>query len=366
MAHSIRLLIITSEFPPQPGGIGNHAYNLAKSFQNKGFDVTVLTDIRSADGKPELDFDQKHSFKVVRVGRKGFILSSYLVRIKKAFQLAKAHDSVLLSGKFSLWTGGLISVFRKKKYIAIIHGSEVKQGNPVLQSWINFSLKRCHKVIAVSNYTLSLVARLKLRNTMVIPNGFEIDFNDKTARKEKDNIGLITVGNLTKRKGQHNVIKALPVLRKKFPNLKYHLVGIPTNKDSLTTLAISLGVIDAIVFHGRVSEEEKVKLLRQNTIFTMLSESTAAGDVEGFGIAILEANALGLPAIGATKCGIEDAISDYSSGVLVDAHTDSELLKAVETIMEDYDGYSSRAVLWSENFNWGKIISRYIDALRQE
>ena len=39
---------------------------------------------------------------------------------------------------------------------------------------------------------------------------------------------LITVGNLTQRKGQHNMINALPELLKKYPDLHYHCVGIPT------------------------------------------------------------------------------------------------------------------------------------------
>ena len=52
-------------------------------------------------------------------------------------------------------------------------------------------------------------------------------------------------------------------------------------------------------------------------IFVMLSEETTTGDVEGFGIAVIEANALGIPTIGTMGSGLEDAISDKITGFLV-------------------------------------------------
>ena len=62
-----KVLIVSSEFPPQPGGIGNHALNLAKYLQLNHFDVQVISDNRSLDGKIELEFDSDLSFKVYRV-----------------------------------------------------------------------------------------------------------------------------------------------------------------------------------------------------------------------------------------------------------------------------------------------------------
>ncbi len=50
---STKLLFISSEFPPQPGGIGNHAHYLALALQKEGKQLTVLSDVRSKDGKPE-------------------------------------------------------------------------------------------------------------------------------------------------------------------------------------------------------------------------------------------------------------------------------------------------------------------------
>lgn len=357
-----KILILTSEFPPQPGGIGNHAYNLAKGLQANGFEVEVVCDVRSVNGEKEREFDRNLTFEILRILRKKIIFFSYLNRIKTAFSLTSKNEIIICSGKFSLWLGAFLSFYFKRKFIAIIHGSEVKLSNIFLRRFTDYSLKRFDKIIAVSNYTKSLVSHLPLKNIEVISNGFDLEILGNSRDK---NIPtpipiLITVGNVTERKGQHNVIKALPILLKKYPDLKYHIVGIPTEKDKLEKLGLHLGVENAIVFFGKVTEEEKTELLQQADVFVMLSEETKKGDVEGFGIAILEANALGIPAIGALNCGIVDAIKDGVSGKLISNKDSAQLAEALETILSNYEAYSLQSKAWSQNFKWEYIILKYI------
>ena len=358
-----KILILTSEFPPQPGGIGNHALHLAKGLQGAGFGVTLVCDLRSDIGVEEREFDAGLPFRVVRIPRRKIVLFSYVDRIKTAFSLARENEMVLCSGKFSLWVGAFLSLFFKRKFVAVIHGSELRLPNPLLRKLTSLSLKRFEEVIAVSNFTKDLVSHLKLKSIYVVPNGFEMDVPEQLHEKEEPVPVLITVGNVMKRKGQHNVINALPLLLKRFPDLKYHIVGIPTRQERLEKLALDLGVEKAVVFYGKVSEEEKLRLLEQADIFVMLSENTKDGDVEGFGIAILEANALGIPAIGALGCGIEDAIADGVSGRLINNKSPQEFEEALIAILNDYQSYSERAKVWSEGFGWEKVIKDYLKIL---
>ena len=361
-----KLLLITSEFPPQPGGIGNHAWHLAKSFQENGMEVEVLSDQRSGEGKEEDAFDVAQPFRVIRIKRKKLIVFSYFNRILKAIYLANRNDTVLLSGKFSIWVGAILSLLFHRKYIAVLHGSEVLLPSKLQKKFTDFCLRRFHQIIAVSNYTKSLVQYLALPNITVIPNGFEISNHPpQTKSLTSSSLDLVTVGNVTPRKGQHNVIHALPAIKKKYPQVKYHIVGIPLTQKKLEVLAEKLGVEQSVIFHGRVSERLKLKLLEQSTIFMMLSEHTSKGDVEGFGIAILEANALGIPSIGAKGCGIEDAISNYHSGILVNHQDEQEILEAINTIIANYSEYSKHAIQWTENFSWDKIIRRYLEVLEK-
>lgn len=359
-----KILILTSEFPPQPGGIGNHVYNLAKGLQANGFQVKLVCDTRSPNGEAEKGFDKRLSFEVVRIPRKKIILFSYLKRISTAFSLTQKTDIILCSGKFSLWLGAFLSFFFRKKFIAVIHGSEVKLPNRVLRKFTDYSLKRFDTIIAVSNYTKASVSHLNLKNIKVVPNGFDIAVPEAPRNKKEPIPVLITVGNVTQRKGQHNVINALPSLLKKYPDLKYHIVGIPTEKDKLERLTLHLGVEDAVRFFGKVSEEEKIELLQQADVFVMLSETTQAGDVEGFGIAILEANALGIPAIGSLGCGIEDAINNGISGKLIDHNNPEQLEKALTEILNNYETYSQSAKNWSQSFTWEKVMGLYLAILK--
>lgn len=359
-----KTLILTSEFPPQPGGIGNHAYNLAKGLQANGFEVKLVCDTRSANGEEERMFDKNLSFEVIRIGRKKMLLLSYLSRIKTAFSLTTDSELIISSGKFSLWLGALLSFFFKKKYIAVIHGSEVQLRNKMLRKLTDLSLKRFDKIIAVSNYTKSLVSHLNLKNIEVVPNGFEMTLPSTVQSKKEPVPVLITVGNLTQRKGQHNVINALPTLLKKYPDLKYYMIGIPTDKDKLEKLALDLKVENTVVFFGKVSEAEKIELLQQADVFVMLSETTQTGDAEGFGIAILEANALGIPAIGSLGCGIEDAIKDGFSGKHINNKNTKQFESALEEILNHYETYSKGAKSWSKDFTWEKVIGLYLNVLR--
>ncbi len=362
---SNRITLITSEFPPQPGGIGNHAFNLAQGLADHGFAVTVLADRRSRTGEEESSFDAALNFEVVRIPRKKIIFFSYLHRIIKAFLLRRRSEVIIASGKFPLWLGGFLSFFNKKNYIAVVHGSELLLPNKGLRKLTDFSLSRFDKIIAVSNFTKSLLKPSILEDVYVIHNGFRLECTSKEKRRTEGGPILITVGNVTERKGQQNVIKALPLLLEKYPDLMYYIVGIPTEKDSLQNLARELKVETAIIFCGAVSETEKCTLLRKADIFLMLSENTNQGDVEGFGIALLEGNSLGVPSIGSKGCGIEEAVNDGYSGLLVNKNDPEKVFVSVGKILENYQEFSVNAVQWADSFRWKVVVEKYIELLEE-
>ena len=363
--NSSKILLLTSEFPPQPGGIGTHAHQLASELSKKGKEVTVVADIRSSNGIEEEAFDRKQTFKIIRVQRHKRIWKTYIHRIKVAKKLLSKHEIVLASGKFSLWTAGFLRLIRKRRFVAVVHGTELSLPGFWAPRFTRWSLARFDVIISVSHFTQSLLPKLKTVPKVVIPNGFiaprSLELTHK--RKNADVLRLITIGNVTERKGQHNVVGALPLLRKRFSEVEYHIVGLPSERENIIWLAEKLDVIDCLIFHGRVSEEEKWSLLKNSDIFMMLSENTDRGDVEGFGIAILEANALGLPAIGSLGCGIEDAIDSGSSGILVEGKNPDQVEQAVIAVMDDLPAFSSRAKQWSEQFTWSIIIQKYEKAL---
>jgi phosphatidylinositol alpha-1,6-mannosyltransferase len=171
---------------------------------------------------------------------------------------------------------------------------------------------------------------------------------------------LITVGHVSPRKGQHRVIRALPALIKKFPNLKYHIIGRSVNQRDIENLAFKLGVVENIEFHGRIKDHNDLKgYYRVADVFMLLSENQTNGDVEGFGIVALEANLNGLPVIGAKYCGVEDAVSHENSGYLVDGNNVEEISLALQKVIENRKILSPRAKQWAEEHDWRIIVKQY-------
>jgi phosphatidylinositol alpha-1,6-mannosyltransferase len=356
------IVIVTSEFPPQPGGIGNHAYNVALYLSKKGFNVQVIADQRSETGHEETDFDQKLPFLVTRIKRNDFRFKMYIKRIVVTYRSLKNASHVIATGKFSLWNVALCSIFNTFQAIAVIHGTEVNFKPFFIRKSIDKALKRFDAIIAVSNYTKDLISHLNLK-VAVIPNGIDVSQWDPESISEIEIKGhpvLTTVGRVSSRKGQLNVIKQLPELIKQFPDLHYHSIGIPTEADVFKERAKDLGVLNHITFHGSLEELTLKQILIKTDVFVMLSSESTTGDVEGFGIAILEANALGVPAIGSKGCGIEDAIKTGHSGALIDTDDTTQFKNSIERIMNDNARYHEASRDWAKQHDWSRIIKRYI------
>ncbi|WP_191859173.1 glycosyltransferase family 4 protein [Hanstruepera ponticola] len=357
-----KILIVTSEFPPQPGGIGNHAYNLGLYLSKNQFEVTVIADQRAAVNDQEKQFDAKLPFLVKRTQLKNIRLFMYFDRVFKTIKALKKNDLVIATGKFSLWNVAWCIRFLKRPSLAVIHGTEVNFKSFGLTAVTNWALKQFTQVIAVSNYTKDLVSHLNLKVT-VIPNGINTVVWNKDHLECQELKGypvLTTVGRVSSRKGQLEVIKHLPELIRDFPEIHYHCIGIPTEAEDFMNVARSLGVESFITFHGAVNDKFLKAALVATDIFVMLSTESITGDVEGFGIAILEANALGVPAIGSKGCGIEDAIKQNYSGFVID-RADSETFKVtISKILKAQEFFRLNSITWAQSHDWNIIIENYI------
>ncbi|MFC5195478.1 glycosyltransferase family 4 protein [Bizionia hallyeonensis] len=356
------ILIVTSEFPPQPGGIGNHAYYLALYLSKNGYGVSVIADQRDVFNREEIAFDAGLPFVVERITLKTQRVFMYFNRVQKTLRYFKQADYVIATGKFSLWNVAFCSLFYKRPNMAVIHGSEVNFKSAGNRKAIDTSLKRFDTLVAVSDYTAQLAGHLE-RDIHVIANGIDLKAWEpeglQKAILQGDPI-LTTVGRVSTRKGQLQVIRLLPEILKTYPNLHYHCVGIPTEAADFKEQAKQLGVKGHVTFHGAVSESDLKAMLLATDVFVMLSTESESGDVEGFGIAILEANAFGVPAIGSKNCGIEDAILDGRSGILVDSEDVGTFQRALQLILDAPDTYRNGAEIWATDHAWETIIMQYI------
>ena len=322
----------------------------------------MIADQRDVDNTEEMAFDASLPFVVQRVPLKKVRLLMYLDRVVKTFEGLKQTDHVIATGKFSLWNVAFCSLFFKRNKMAVIHGTEVNFKSAVLKRTIDVSLKRFDTIVAVSEYTSRLVGHLE-RHIQVIANGIDLSqwqVGTSTETQLKGAPVLTTVGRVSSRKGQLEMIKLLPELLKVYPDVHYHCVGIPSEAPDFMKQAKALGVGDLVTFHGTVSDADLKSMLLATDVFVMLSVESSTGDVEGFGIAILEANALGIPAIGSKGCGIVDAIKDGVSGFLVDVRDVAAFSSSLESLLNEPQKFKLHAETWAKQHDWSEIIKQYL------
>lgn len=370
----VKVLLISSEYPPGPGGIGQHAYCLAKSLHEDGIELFVLSPADYTTEKEVQAFDKKQEYFIERYPRLNPLIN-YINRLKITYKLIKNQviSHVILTGKFSLWQGVFIKLLNSKiKTISILHGSEVNLENKWLRKFTHYAINKSDVLLPVSKFTKSLLPDFILNNPKkiieVIPNGIIKELFPESNNQNinlKGNPKLLTVGHVSPRKGQQRVIKALPEIIKKYPEVHYHIVGRNLHQKQFEELAKKLKVDSYLTFHGRVKEfSDLPKYYQSSDIFMLLSENLSNGDVEGYGIVALEANYYGIPVVGAKYCGVEDAVKNEFSGVLVDGNNADEIVQAIDFCMENKNNLQESSKHWADQHQWNHLIGRITQYLK--
>lgn len=132
-------------------------------------------------------------------------------------------------------------------------------------------------------------------------------------------------------KGHDVVLRAMPELLRRFPDLRYDIVGDGDARPGLQVLAQELGVTEAVRFHGIVSETELQGHYAQASLFIMPSRA------EGFGFVFLEAMAQGLPVVAGNMDATPEVVVHGETGLLVDPTSPAQIADAVTALLGDAD-----------------------------
>ncbi len=351
----MRLLFVTSEFPPGPGGIGTHAYQVSRNLARLGWEVAVVASQDYARADEITSFNQSQPFPIERLRPVSFapLEAIYRWRVLSRWISEWHPDIVLASGARSTWLVALAARIMNFPWVAIGHGSEFKLPTAWEQRLVRWSFQRARAVVCVSQYTWRrmLEAKIKPRAGTVIPNGADGEqFRVLPLPESADCASpeplpgrrlLITVGSVTERKGQDVVIRALPHVLKQVANAHYVIAGMPEKEAELSRLADELGIAEHVHFLGRVQPEELVRLLNRAEVFLMTSKHTPDGDFEGYGIAVIEAALCGKPAIVSNNSGLTEAIVEGETGFGVPENDEHATAEAILALLED-DGLRRR------------------------
>jgi phosphatidylinositol alpha-1,6-mannosyltransferase len=387
----MRLLILSTEFPPGPGGIGTHAWQLAEGLRRRGWQVRVLTPQDYATDTAINDFNQEQKFLITTLpSKRGSVIEARhrWQQIKQAI-LQDSPNILLASGGRMAWLGALAARQYRVPFVAVGHGTEFGLKTGWQTRIIRLAWRQADSIVCVSNFTRRLMLELgiKPKSEIVIPNGADdtqfcpLPPADIVCLRHRlaETFGLgtdmqalrliLTVGQVSERKGQEVVIRAMPQILSKVPSAHYLMVGLETLKEKLTSLARQLGVSDHVHFAGQVSARALVEYLNAADLFAMTSQITDDGDCEGFGIAVVEAAMCGKPAVISDGSGLREAIIPNQTGLVAAPGDEHSTAAVITRLLQDDElrarmGQAARQYAQQEQ-TWQHRISAYDELLRQ-
>jgi len=171
---------------------------------------------------------------------------------------------------------------------------------------------------------------------VVAPGVDERYFQTSPARPAEGPLRLLTVSRLcnwARRKNIDGVIEAVALLKDRTP-IVYTIVGDGDDVERLRSLATKLGVADRVVFAGAVDDTRLRQLYLDSDAF-VLAVRPAADDIEGFGMVYVEAAASGVPSIAVRIGGVTDAIRDGETGILLADASNHSIAAGVLRFMEE-------------------------------
>ena len=335
------------------------------------------------------EFKKREDVEVVtlvqEVPWKGIEWRTALFLIRLSMQLpgivAKEKPDVILFS--SMVTASLAGLTRNRisvPMVTINHGHDVKLRVGVYQKYLPKVFRALNGVISVSSATRDECIKRGMdpEKGIALPNGFDVEdfqinFSKSEARERLmsllgldfgDKKILVTVGRQVKRKGHAWFIKTVWPLIKE--NVVYLAIGDGPEHDKLKELRESVNNKEHIILAGRQPDEVLSMAYAAADLFIM-PNVPVEGDMEGFGIVLLEANLANTPAIASDLEGIKDVIVNGKNGYKVADNNEVKFASRIDTTLQNglEDLSISAKEFVFENFTWNKVADRYISYLKR-
>jgi glycosyltransferase involved in cell wall biosynthesis len=225
------------------------------------------------------------------------------------------------------------------------------------------ALQRATRIFAVSNSLKRHAASLGVdtEKIMVVGNGVDTAkfhrLDKKEARRKMglptDAQVLVSVGALVERKGFHRVIECLPDLRRRFPGLRYLIVGGAGPEGDwsaqLHSRVMDLGLQDCVVFLGTLAPEELIVPLSAADVFVLATRN------EGWANVFLEAMACGLPVVTTDVGGNAEVVVNTKLGIIVRFGQADQLTRGIaDALVRDWD--RDAIVAHAEGSSWDRSV----------
>lgn len=377
MDDSLRICLISKQFPPGVGGAETYAYELANGLAELGHEVDVYTQwIDSPD--EESDVHENVSVHRICKARRKLVTFETLWFSFRARRVVDFEDYDVIHG--TMMPASTIAVTPLQDIEAPVvltsHGTSIGETKAVaLETAADYLLKYCFhpmnvvmdyvasrdadRVIAISNHAyeqLTRSYRLDDDDVEMIPHGVDIHrFYPRQERHpsvDSDKLSLLYVGRLGARKGLGLALRALA--RIDTDDVEFLIAGTGRHEERLRELAQELGIQKQVRFLGYVDDADLPELYSSADVFILPSK------YEGFGLVLLEAIACGTPVIGVDAGGIPTAVDDGVDGCVVERNEGS-LAGAIEEMIQDdqmREEMGKASIQGRESRSWDRAIQQ--------
>lgn len=293
----------------------------------------------------------------------------------------KNIDVILFS---SMVTASLAPFIRKRVNVPMVtinHGHDVTLSFRIYQLFLKSVFKALDGVISVSEATrdASISRGLNPDKGISLPNGMSInsdvlgDHNKTLARARISEITgkdlsnkhiLLTTGRLILRKGHAWFIEnVLPEVKS---DVEYIIIGSGPEMSTIKSVVKKSNFSQNISILGRQPEDVLQDAYRAADIFVM-PNIMVPGDMEGFGVVMLEANLMETPVVATDLEGIKDVIKPNVNGYRIEVGNALKFAECIDNILNtelDPLGKSAKEYVLN-NFTWEHVSRRYLQYLDQ-
>lgn len=340
-------LFVTNDFGPRPGGIESFIVGL---IERREFGTTIVfTSAQPDAGEYDAAWMRDHGVRVVR-DRAEILLPT--PRIARKLSQIIQEEKITVAAFGAAAPLGLLSASMKRagviRTVALTHGHEVWWAGLFP---FNLLIRRIASTVDVLTY-LGDFTRSRIRRALTEPSqaamvrvapGIDVEhFTPQNSEQIRSQLGLggkkiiVSVGRLVHRKGQDQLVLAMPTILQEVPEAHLLIVGEGPYRAHLDSLIKRYELHNHVTFIGRVAHKELPQYMCVGDIFAMPSRSRFFGlEVEGLGIVYLEASACGLAVIAGSSGGAPDAVLQGVTGLVVNGTQNKEIVDSVVTLLKN-------------------------------
>jgi phosphatidylinositol alpha-1,6-mannosyltransferase len=374
-----RLLVVTNDFPPRPGGIQTFVHELVRRLDPA--DVVVYT----SRWKGWEAFDAAQPFEVIREDT-SVLLPTPGVRRRAADLLrSRECDAVLFGAAAPLGLlGPSLRAAGASRRVALTHGHQAGWAQlPGARQILRRIGEGVDVVTYLGEYTRrrigSALSPAAAGRMVQLTPGVDTDVFrpdvDGAAVRERYGLGgrpvVVCVSRLMRRKGQDTLIEAFPALKQRIPDAALLIVGGGPYRGRLEQMALDSRWAQDIVFTGSVPWPELPAHYAAGDVFAMPCRTRRRGlDVEGLGIVYLEASATALPVVAGDSGGAPDAVLAGKTGWVV-RDGPRAVVDTVERLAELLGDPALRATVgeqgrkWVQaDWSWARQVERLLRLMR--